>query len=138
MGPYYPVSGPVPLHRYRTFRQGKAAERADRIHALASQLNLPVSALSGGDLQLVSDSTPSPEALPHQPFISPVSEYQFPSVIQAKLAIADDQATPLARMSDEARAVIDSILADTLIRSEVLGRVREYFRNRQSGEDHAG
>ena len=114
------------------------AERADRIHALASQLNLPVSALSGGDLQLVSDSTPSPEALPHQPFISPVSEYQFPSVIQAKLAIADDQATPLARMSDEARAVIDSILADTLIRSEVLGRVREYFRNRQSGEDHAG
>ena len=137
-GPYYPVSGPVPLHRYRTFRQGKAAERADRIHALASQLNLPVSALSGGDLQLVSDSTPSPEALPHQPFISPVSEYQFPSVIQAKLAIADDQATPLARMSDEARAVIDSILADTLIRSEVLGRVREYFRNRQSGEDHAG
>jgi len=29
------VSGPVPLHRYRTFRRGKAAERADRIHALA-------------------------------------------------------------------------------------------------------
>ncbi|ECJ0310140.1 transposase family protein [Salmonella enterica] len=137
-GPYYSVSGPVPLHRYRAFRQGKAAERADRIHALASQLNLPVSALSGGDLQLVSDSTQSPEALPHQPFISPVSEYQFPSVIQAKLAIADDQATPLARMSDEARAVIDSILAETLIRSEVLGRVRDYFRNRQSGEDHAG
>ncbi|OAT35073.1 putative integrase [Enterobacter soli ATCC BAA-2102] len=137
-GPYYPVSGPVPLHHYRAFRQGKAAERADRIHALASQLNLPVSALSGGDLRLVSDSTQSPEALPHQPFISPVSEYQFPSVIQAKLAIADDQATPLARMSDEARAVIDSILAETLIRSEVLGRVREYFRNRQSGEDHAG
>lgn len=44
-GPYYPVSGPVPLHRYRTFRRGKAAERADRIHALARQLNIPISAL---------------------------------------------------------------------------------------------
>ena len=40
-GPYYPVSGPVPLHRYRAFRQGKAAERADRIHAQASQLGVP-------------------------------------------------------------------------------------------------
>lgn len=44
-GPYYPVSRPVPLHRYRTFRRGKAAERADRIHALARQLNIPISPL---------------------------------------------------------------------------------------------
>lgn len=54
-GPYYPVSGPVPLHRYRTFRRGKAAERADCIHALARQLNIPISALSGSDLRVVSD-----------------------------------------------------------------------------------
>ena len=33
-GPYYPVSGPIPLHRYR---------------ALAEQLALPISALSGDD-----------------------------------------------------------------------------------------
>ncbi len=41
-GPYYPVSGPIPLHRYRAFKRGKAADRSDRIHALASQLDLPV------------------------------------------------------------------------------------------------
>jgi hypothetical protein len=34
-GPYYPISESVPLHRYRIFRRGRAAERADRIHALA-------------------------------------------------------------------------------------------------------
>lgn len=34
--PYYPVSGPIPLHRYWAFRQGKAVERADHIHALAA------------------------------------------------------------------------------------------------------
>lgn len=33
-GPYYPVSEPVPLHRYRTFRRGKAAERADLVSML--------------------------------------------------------------------------------------------------------
>lgn len=137
-GPYYPVSGPVPLHRYRAFRQGKAAERADRIHALAAQLGLPVSALAGSDIRLVSGSTETQHELPHQPFIPPESEYRYPTVIAAKLAIAGDLATPLARMSDEDRAFIDSLLAETLIRSEVLARIRAHFRNRQSEEDHAG
>ncbi|EBQ0409263.1 hypothetical protein, partial [Escherichia coli] len=50
----------------------------------------------------------------------------------------DDLAIPLARMSDEDRAFIDSILTETLNRSEVLARIRDYFRSRQSGEDHAG
>ncbi|EOI1521489.1 hypothetical protein ACMGRA_005514, partial [Klebsiella pneumoniae] len=36
------------------------------------------------------------------------------------------------------KAFIDQVLTDTLIRSEVFARVREYFRNTQSGEDHAG
>ncbi|EJH4388744.1 transposase family protein [Salmonella enterica subsp. enterica serovar Enteritidis] len=134
-GPYYPVSGPVPLHRYRTFRRGKAAERADRIHALARQLNIPISALSGSDLRVVSDDTQQRiDALPH----TRKFEYHFPTVIAAKLAIADDLAIPLARMSDEDRAFIDSILTETLNRSEVLARIRDYFRSRQSGEDHAG
>ncbi|ABX47786.1 integrase [Shewanella baltica] len=138
-GPYYPVSGPVPLHRYRTFRRGKAAERAARIHALARQLNIPISALSGSDLRVVSDDTQQRiDELPHQPFDARKFEYHFPGVIAAKLAIADDLAIPLARMSDEDRAFIDRILAETLNRSEVLARIRDYFRNRQSGEDHAG
>jgi len=32
-------------------------------------------------------------------------------------------------MPDEDRAFIDSILAETLNRSEVLARIRDYFRN---------
>lgn len=138
-GPYYPVSGPVPLHRYRPFRRGKAAERADRIHALARQLSIPISALSGSDLCVVSDDTQQRiDELPHQPFDARKFEYHFPTVIAAKLAIADDLAIPLARMPDEDRAFIDSILTETLNRNEVLVRIRDYFRNRQSGEDHAG
>lgn len=137
-GPYYPISGPIPLHRYRAFKRGKSAERADRIRTLASQLNLPISALSGCDLQLVNDTAQIALTLPHQPFDTRELEYRFPTIIAAKLAIADELATPLAKLSGEHIAFIDQVLAETFIRSEVLTRVRDYFRNIQSGEDHAG
>jgi hypothetical protein len=61
----------------------------------------------------------------------------FLALLRQKLAIADDLAIQLARMSDEDRAFFDSILAETLNRNEVLARIRDYFSIRQSGEDHA-
>ena len=135
-GPYHPVSGPIPLHRYRAFKRGKADERADHIRSLAAQLGLPISALSGNDLQLTPTETVIP--LPHEPFDADILEYRFPSVIAAKLAIANDLATPLAKLSVEECAFIAHVLNETLVRSVVLARVREYFRNRKSGADHAG
>lgn len=112
-GPYFPVSRPIPLHRYRAFKRGKAAVRADRIQALAQQLNLPISALSGSDLKLVTDSIQSTQGLPHQSFESTAFEYCFPTPVAAKLAIAADLATPLAKLSGEDRAFIDQILTNT-------------------------
>lgn len=135
-GPYYPVSGPIPLHRYRAFKRGKTQVRAERIRTLADQLALPISALSGEDICLTP--TADPVELPKQPFEPPVQEYQFPNVIAAKLAIADDLAMPLAKLSPAERAAIDQILAETLTRSVVLSRVRSYFREQQAGEGHAG
>lgn len=46
-GPYVPVSGPIPLHRWRAFKRGKVAETAERLRALADQIGVPISALSG-------------------------------------------------------------------------------------------
>jgi hypothetical protein len=135
-GPYYPVSGPIPLHRYRAFKRGKTAARAERIRALADQLALPISALSGDDIRLKPTATTV--ELPKQPFEPPVQEYQFPNAIAAKLAIADDLAMPLAKLSPSERAAIDQILAETLTRSVVLSRVHSYFREQQAGEGHAG
>lgn len=51
-GPYNPLSGPIPLHRYRSFKRGKADERTDRNRVLADQLDLPISALAGSDMHL--------------------------------------------------------------------------------------
>ena len=134
-GPYYPVSGPIPLHRYRAFKRGKTGERADRIRALANQLGLPISALSGDDVRLIPAAGVD---LPKQPFDTQILEYQFPNRIAAKLAIADDLAIPLAKLSAADRTFIEQILDETLTRSIVLARVRSYFREKKTGEEHAG
>lgn len=46
-GPYHPIDGPIPLHRYRAFKKSKLQQRADRIEALAAQLQLSRGALEG-------------------------------------------------------------------------------------------
>lgn len=135
-GPYYPVSGPIPLHRYRAFKRGKADDRAERIRALADQLRLPISALAGDDVRLAPPAVAI--EVPKQPFDAQVLEYRFPNAIAAKLAIADDLARPLAKLSAAERAFIDQVLTDTLTRSAVLARVRSYFRDKKSGDANAG
>lgn len=135
-GPYYPVSGPIPLHRYRAFKRGKREERADRIRHLADQLKLPIAALAGDDRRL--DPPILPMELPKQPFDAEALEYHFPTTIAAKLAIADDLGLPLAKLTQDDRAFIDRVLAETLTRRIVLMRVRDYFRENPSGEEQAG
>ena len=134
-GPYRPVSGPIPLHRYRTFKRTKADERADRIRSLADQIGLPIAALSGEEVRLTALNVPV--TIPHQPFDAEALEYRYPTVLAAKLAIADDLATPLAKLSPEDKGFINQVLAETLARRIVLARVREYYRQRK-GEQHAG
>lgn len=135
-GPYYPVSGPIPLHRYRAFKRGKADERADRIRTLADQLGLPLAALAGDQVRLMPSN--AAVEIPKQAFDAHALEYQFPNAIAAKLAIADDLARPLAKLSPSDRAFIDQVLTETLTRSVILAQVRRYFRNKPTGEEHAG
>ena len=134
-GPYHPVSGPIPLGRYRAFKRGAAGERADRIRSLADQLKLPIAALAGEGVQLAPLNLPN--ELPKQPFDAEAHEYHFASTIAAKLAIANDLAQPLAKLAPADRAFIDQVLGETMTRSVVLTKIRNYFRNKKSGEDHA-
>lgn len=135
-GPFYPVSGPILLNRYRTLKRGKADEKAERVRALAARLNVPIAALTGADVRLAPTSAPA--AVPKQPFDAQALEYRFPNAIAAKLAIATDLATPLAKLAPEDRAFINQVLAETLVRNVVLAQIRNYFREKKSGEDHAG
>lgn len=133
-GPYYPVSGPIPLNRYRAFRKGAVSQKAERIRNLAQQLSLPIAALTGENIALISQHIP--KEIPRQSFPA-VAEESYSSTIAAKLAIAGELAIPLARLPQADRRFIEQLLGETLIRRIVLDRVREYFRKHKKEGDHA-
>ena len=134
-GPYRPSGGPIPLHRYRKPKRTVRDERADRIAALATKLAVPRAVLAGRpELEAVADARPAP--VPSRPFVDPdpFREFVYPSVIDAKRAIADFLDVPLGRLAAEERAAIDAILGETLERGLVLARVRARFAAPRSGD----
>jgi hypothetical protein len=130
-GPFSPVGGPIPLHKYRKFQKSKAEERADRVAALADRIGLPRAALDGGDLP----SAPSVTPVARRPFIDPdpFQTLAYPNIIAAKLAIADEIGMALAKVTAEDRAFVDALLRETLAKDAVLARVRAHFKNRTAG-----
>ena len=126
-GPYRPVGGPIPLHRYRHFKQTQTQQRADRIEALAAALALPRAALADAALALPVTGTPG---VPAMPFVDPdpFHEFTYSNVIAAKLAIADELARPLAKLAPEAMAQLDAFLAQTLRKADVLAFARHQLR----------
>ena len=139
-GPFGPIGGPIPLHRYRSFKKTKTEERIDWIEAIAAKLGLPRAVMDGGqDPRPTRPSLDLPAVAFKDP--DPFHEFRFPTVLAAKLAIADYLATPLARLRPEDLAYIDSVLAETLERRTIIECVRGYFRQRgrdnAKGDDHA-
>jgi hypothetical protein len=131
-GPYRPIGGPIPLHRYRAFKKTPTQRRADRIEALAVQLALPRAALEGhpyaGAFEPARDAPAIPFADP-----DPFQEFTYPSVLMAKRAIADELGLPLAKLSPAQRAQIDAILASTLKKTEVMAQIRAYVQAATEG-----
>jgi hypothetical protein len=132
-GPFLPVGGPIPLHRYRKHRKSRREVRADQVSELAAKLALPRAALSGED-GVVMIGTPA-AAVPVRPFRDPdpFHELGFASQIAARRVIAEEIRLPLAKLSDEDRAFIDTLLNRTLMRPEILAAVRERFPQGRRG-----
>lgn len=133
-GPYRPVSGPIPLHRYRTLKASKSSQRFARIQTLSRQVSVPREALTGEDVCFTPLTS---HTVPLQPFDNEAPEQLFPNVIAAKLAIAAELARPLAKLGEDERLFIDRLLAETRDRVQILRRVREFFRQKKSGDEHA-
>ncbi len=125
-GPYAPISGPIPLHRFRKYKKSKIQQRADRIEALAAKLVLPRCVLAGHEPLTVATSS---DNLKGEAFSrpNPFRESAFRSVLAAKLAIADHLGTPLAKLPPEQIAQINEILNETLEKTEVIDRIRIVF-----------
>lgn len=120
-GPYTPVGGPIPLHRYRRFKKTKTQRRTERIEALAEKLALPES-VWGGPLPETIANRPQPAT----PFVDPdpFQEITFPNAIAAKRAIADYLNMPLAKLPPEELDKLNAALADSLRKTDVIDYAR--------------
>ena len=129
-GPYSPSGGPIPLHRYRSPKKSKADERADRVADLAERLGLPRATLAGNSDLAAAIAPPRPLPAPVRRFVDPdpFQELTFSNAFNAKRAIADCLAMPLAKLPAEQLAWIDALLVETLEKKSVLSRVREHFQ----------
>ena len=128
-GPYSPVSGPIPLHRYRAFKKTAAEKRADMVEKLAQELYLPKEALNNEPQIpkiLLNKELPLSEF--HDP--DPFHEIYFPSALEAKKAISSAIGLPLAKLTEKDREIIDSILDKTMEKAKVLSRVRDYLNSK--------
>jgi hypothetical protein len=124
-GPYDPIGGPVPLHRYRKHRKSRREARVERVDALAAEITLPRTALSGGS-DLVPAGRREP---PARPFVDPdpFRTLTFPTVIAAKLAIAETLRVPLAKLAADDLVFVNDLVQRTLDRATVLAAIRERF-----------
>lgn len=125
-GPYTPIGGPIPLHRYRRFKTTKTQQRADRIEGLAQQLSLPRAALSDHPTLSLPLSVFEPV---RQPFADPdpFHELAFLSALDAKSAIADHLGLPLAKLAPEQLEALNTLLATTLAKQTVWDHVRHHL-----------
>jgi hypothetical protein len=137
MGPFRPVGGPIPLHRYRKHRKSRHEVRADQVAALAGKLALPRAALSGENAVVMTGMPREVDtaAVPVRPFQDPdpFHELVFANPIAARRAIADEVRVPLATLSDDDRAFIDALLNRTLARPEILAAIRDRFPQGRRG-----
>jgi hypothetical protein len=125
-GPYAPIDGPIPLHRYRRFKKTRSQQRVERIEGLAEHLALPRAALS--EYPVLSSTLASCDAV-KQPFVDPdpFHELAFPSALDAKQAIADHLALPLARLMPEQLSALNALLHETLAKKAVWDHVRRHL-----------
>jgi hypothetical protein len=124
-GPYAPSGGPIPLHHYRRFKKTRTQQRADRIEGLAAHLALPRAALT----EYSTSSTLSAFEPARQPFADPdpFHELTFPSILDAKRAIADHLGLPLAKLSPDQLEALNALLHSTLAKTTVWAHVRRHL-----------
>jgi hypothetical protein len=104
---------------------------------LAQLLVLPRAALSGEDdvVMVGVGPTVSADQVPVRPFRDPdpFHELSFATPLAAKRAIADEIRLPIGKLSEDDRQFIDTLVARTLSRPEVIAAVRQRFPQGRKG-----
>ncbi len=132
-GAYFPVSGPVPLYRYRKFKKTKIEQRLDKLEVLAKSIKLP-STESSEELSIAPVTPPVPTQEFQDP--DPFNEKSYENAVKAKVAISKYLGKPLTLLNQGDRDMIDIILDDSLDKASVMRRIKDYFNHSRS-EQHA-
>lgn len=130
-GPFSPLGGPIPLHRYRTHKKTNYERRAERVESLAGKLELPSTAVIPERTNNTWGEAASPPGKTLLPFVDPdpFQELAFTSQVMAKHAIADYLGIPLAKLSEEQIRAVEAILAETLNKGEIMSWVRQHLKS---------
>jgi hypothetical protein len=129
-GPFRPVGGPIPLHRYRAHKKTRYERRAESVEALAGKLELARAAVLGGtEPEVLETILPAVKAVVPFTAPDPFQEFTFANTVMAKRAIADYLGIPLARLPSEQIGAIEATLARTMNKREIIAWARQHLRN---------
>jgi hypothetical protein len=132
-GPFYPAQGPIPLGQYRPFKKSQREIRADCISNLAKQISIPRHALGSLESNLLAEAGLTEEQLKSVPFTlshSSSDDHLFKNTIEAKAAIARWLGFPLGRLHPEQLTRINTIIAESLDKKQVMSTVKQLFEPR--------
>lgn len=132
-GAYFPISGPVPLYRYRKFKKTHIEQALDRLEALAKSLKLP----DDNATHSLPPMDPLNDSVPEQDFedSDPFNEKSYPNKVRAKVEISKYLGKPLTLLPQGDRDMIDIILDETLAKADVLSRIKTYFNEKRSDQN---
>ena len=131
-GPYRPVGGPIPLHRYRRHAKSAREKRAETVAELARAITVPKSALSGSPEPVAgAEIIPLPKVAFADP--DPWGEIAYASQLNARRAISNLLGKPLAELPREDLTFITQLVERTLGKSDIETAVRDRFWRRHKG-----
>lgn len=128
-GPYTPVEGPIPLHKYRKFEKTKNEERFSRIADMAEKLRLPNE--KDKDNKVTMDNQFSLIDLNEFVDPDPFQEFSFTNTIEAKKEIANYLGMPLAKLDIEKIDEINKIVENTLMKKDVMQQIDKLFPSKK-------
>lgn len=130
-GPYKPIGGPIPLHRFRSFKKTQAEKNAEKIESLAKQIYLPKEALTDDPRKPEDRLKKLPDEILFSDFNDPdpFNELTFRNIIEAKRAISNTLGIPLAKLPEKEIGFINDLLKETMDKKKILAEVRNHFKS---------
>jgi hypothetical protein len=136
-GPYKPVGGVVPLHRYRKHKKTKAQKTFENVKELSKKISISKGVITG-EISIEPEKAPT-GVIACVPFLDPfqIESPDFPNQVAAKLAISGYLGRPIGSLPAESKTFIAELVASTLNKTEVLGRLKLHLEKTKRGAKRA-